>query len=187
MTNSNLKFENNPAPGDKSSGFVIAPGPGFSIFGGYMRGLFREKNPAWNGGIRNGQDGRMFILKPEHYRADINGYVLRSVLLAEKALGGPIPNGALVHHFDGNPANDHKNLILCENNKHHHLLHQRKRAYDACTANDTTIRQTFIFLLAVGLHVINTARINMNEKDIIKQRSYSHGKTKRIHTGRNRH
>ncbi len=136
MTNSNLKFENNPAPGDKSSGFVIAPGPGFSIFGGYMRGLFREKNPAWNGGIRNGQDGRIFILKPEHYRADINGYVLRSVLLAEKALGGPIPNGALVHHFDGNPANDHKNLILCENNKYHHLLHQRKRAYDACGRAD---------------------------------------------------
>ena len=34
MINLTFKFKNNPAPGDKSSRFVIAPGPGFSIFGG---------------------------------------------------------------------------------------------------------------------------------------------------------
>jgi len=55
------------------------------------RGLRGDKNPMWNGGIRHGGDGRIFILKPEHPRSDKNGYVLRSILFSEKALGKPIP------------------------------------------------------------------------------------------------
>jgi len=89
-------------------------------------------NHRWKGGTRRNGDGRMFELRRGHYRADQNGYVLKSILLAEKALGKALPPGAQVHHFDGNPANDYNNLVLCENQAYHHLLHKRKRAYKAC-------------------------------------------------------
>jgi len=96
------------------------------------RGLRGDKNPMWNGGIRHGGDGRIFILKPEHPRSDKNGYVLRSILFSEKALGKPIPPKARVHHFDGDTSNDHENLVICESQTYHSFLHQRKRAFDSC-------------------------------------------------------
>ncbi len=95
-------------------------------------GLRKERNPMWNGGTRKGQDGRIFLLRHSHPRSDTNGYVLRSVILAEKALGKPLPHNAQIHHFDENPSNDYNNLVLCENHRYHCFLHQRKRAYDAC-------------------------------------------------------
>lgn len=82
-----------------------------------------EKSPFWKGGIRNG-GGRPKI--------NSSGKFL-SVFKAEKALGKTLPPGTHVHHFDCDTANNqNNNLIVCENQKHHFLLHRRKRAYDAC-------------------------------------------------------
>jgi hypothetical protein len=54
------------------------------------------------------------------------------LLIAEKALGSPLPKGAQVHHVDENPLNnDPTNLVICPNQAYHSLLHQRQRAYDA--------------------------------------------------------
>jgi len=53
-------------------------------------------------------------------------------LLAETALGRPLPPGVEVHHADGDPANNSRgNLVLCEDRAYHKLLHQRRRALDA--------------------------------------------------------
>jgi hypothetical protein len=61
------------------------------------------------------------------------GYVLRSLLVAEQALGRPIDVGMHIHHVDGDSSNDENhNLVICENAKYHTLLHQRTRAYQAC-------------------------------------------------------
>lgn len=55
------------------------------------------------------------------------------VLIAEKALGSSLPNGAVVHHVDGNPANNTpSNLVICNNQAHHQEIHRRQRAFDAC-------------------------------------------------------
>jgi len=48
--------------------------------------------------------------------------------LAEKALGKPLPKGCIVHHVDGNPGNNKKyNLVICQDQRYHSLLHKRTR------------------------------------------------------------
>ena len=48
------------------------------------------------------------------------------VVIAEEALGKPLPKGAAVHHFT--PVQ----LVVCQSNGYHHLLHRRERAFRAC-------------------------------------------------------
>lgn len=55
------------------------------------------------------------------------------ILIAEKALGNALPEQAVVHHVDGNPANNvSSNLVVCNNQTHHLEIHRRQRAFDAC-------------------------------------------------------
>lgn len=64
------------------------------------------------------------------------GYVYRTVspnarkgehvIIAESALGRPMPEKAVVHHWDENPLNNFpSNLVICENQTYHLLLHAR--------------------------------------------------------------
>jgi hypothetical protein len=94
--------------------------------------LKAENNPNWKGGNRINQDGYVLILMPEHPRAR-GGYVGEHVLVAEKALGKFLPPGAVPHHHDGNRSNNSpSNLVICQDNSYHHLIHHRQRAYEAC-------------------------------------------------------
>lgn len=52
------------------------------------------------------------------------------VVLAEKALGKPLPRGAVVHHVDGDGRNNKNNLVVCPSQKYHALLHYRTRALE---------------------------------------------------------
>lgn len=55
------------------------------------------------------------------------------ILVAERALGKPLPIGAVVHHIDENKLNNTPtNLVICQDDAYHFLLHQRQRAIDAC-------------------------------------------------------
>ncbi len=59
--------------------------------------------------------------------------IFRHVLIAEKALGRPLPPKAKVHHVDEDRSNDaNGNLVICENQAYHQLLHRRMRALRAC-------------------------------------------------------
>lgn len=58
--------------------------------------------------------------------------VFAHTIVAELALGKPLPKGAVVHHVDGDKTNNERsNLVICENSAYHTLLHTRKKAYDA--------------------------------------------------------
>ncbi len=61
-----------------------------------------------------------------------NGSVLEHRAIAEKILGKPLPQKAILHHFNGvRSGNVPENLVICENRAYHSLLHQRQRAYFA--------------------------------------------------------
>ena len=68
-----------------------------------------------------------------HPKADADGAVYQHVLIAEKALGGYLPDKAQVHHVDYDHTNNSKdNLVICQDNAYHKLLHQRTDALRAC-------------------------------------------------------
>ncbi len=70
-------------------------------------------------------------LDPTHSRAH-RGYVYTHILIAESLLGKPLPPNAVVHHIDGDKIEYQNNLVLCENESYHQLLHQREIALRAC-------------------------------------------------------
>lgn len=85
-------------------------------------------NPNWRGGrIHNGQYPK--VRQPGHPRA-VNGYVFEHVLVAERAVGKPLPAGAQVHHVGDR--NDPRRIVVCQDQAYHALLHRRTRALEAC-------------------------------------------------------
>ena len=54
------------------------------------------------------------------------------VLVVERALGKPLPDGVEIHHVDGDGHNNHpSNLVICPDRAYHQLLHYRTRAHEA--------------------------------------------------------
>jgi len=81
----------------------------------------------------NDQKGYVLIWQPSHTRANTHGYVPEHILVAEKVLGKPLPKGVVIHHVDGNRSNNLPfNLVICQDDGYHHLLHWRERALKAC-------------------------------------------------------
>lgn len=94
-----------------------------------------SRGPRWKGGIarKGGRGGYTAHLLRGHPRADARGYVMEHILLAESALGKPLPVGAIVHHTDERKGQvDPRGLVICPNESYHQLLHQRSRALSAC-------------------------------------------------------
>ena len=87
---------------------------------------------CYKNGRRKHDQGYVQILCRNHPKAN-NGYVFEHILICEKVLGKHLPQGARPHHVNGiKNDNRNNNLVLCQDNTYHQLLHQRKRAYDAC-------------------------------------------------------
>lgn len=58
--------------------------------------------------------------------------VMKHVAAAERALGKPLPDGAEVHHVDGDTLNSaNANLVICQDNGYHKLLHLRAEVVSA--------------------------------------------------------
>ena len=91
---------------------------------------FRENNPHWKGGRYINYSGYQMVYNPEHNRASSNGYVREHIILAEKALGKPLPDGVQIHHCG--ETDDNSKIVICENQNYHRLLHLRADAYRDC-------------------------------------------------------
>ena len=94
----------------------------------YRKGHYaRVHPPKWSGGrIKRTGTPYFLIYAPGHLRADPSGYVREHILIAEKALGKPLPSGVVVHHHTP------EQPVICQNQGYHLILHQRKRALEAC-------------------------------------------------------
>jgi len=74
------------------------------------------------------------VKAPGHPKATVRsrGYVSEHILVAERALGRLLPAGAVIHHRDDDGTrNDNDNLVICENQSYHTLIHWRRRVYRA--------------------------------------------------------
>jgi hypothetical protein len=89
------------------------------------------EHPRWKGG-RTLERGYVRVLLPGHPRG-AKGYVREHIVIAEKALGRHLPDTAVVHHVDNERTNNsNTNLVICQDQAYHLLLHQRARALKAC-------------------------------------------------------
>lgn len=71
--------------------------------------------------------------KKRKYAMHDGRFVANAVKVVETTLGKRLPIGAVVHHADGNCANDAKgNLVVCPSKAYHNLIHARMAAFDAC-------------------------------------------------------
>lgn len=90
-----------------------------------------EKHSQWKGGVVMSYGYRK-VTQPDHPRAIQNRYVLEHILVAEKAMGKPLPRTAEIHHVNRDSSDNRpQNLVVCQDHLYHRLLHQRQRALDA--------------------------------------------------------
>ena len=90
-----------------------------------------KDHPQWKGG-ESLCNGYYMVYMPNHPRSHQNR-IFKSHLIVEKVLGNILPFTACIHHINGDSTNDaNNNLLVCENNSYHILIHTRDRAYKAC-------------------------------------------------------
>ena len=82
-------------------------------------------------GLKRG-DFRRFIYRHAQRSRPTRYYPVRDRtrvhrLLAERALGKPLPKRAEVHHADGSKTSITGPFVICENRQYHKLLHVRMR------------------------------------------------------------
>lgn len=95
-----------------------------------MFGKTGDKSAHWKGGRVVTSYGYVLIMKSDHPRANGQGYVFEHILVMEQILGGLLPDGAVVHHCNGDKADNRPyNLRLFSSQAEHktyHAYHGRK-------------------------------------------------------------
>ena len=90
-----------------------------------------KNHHSWNGGLTNLVGKYNYVSKLLNDRH--GGRILEHIEIVEKVLGKPLPDGAQIHHVNECCTdNRHQNLVICENQKYHALLHIRTRALRTC-------------------------------------------------------
>ena len=84
-----------------------------------------KRSYNWKGGKMK-SNGYWWIFKPEHPRANKNGYIKQSILVAEKCLKRYLTKEEIVHHIRNKDDDRPKMLYLFSNIKGHTRYHISK-------------------------------------------------------------
>lgn len=74
----------------------------------------------WKGGIKRSH-GYILIQVPDHPRASRQGYVREHILIWERANGNSLPEGWVIHHYNGIKHDNRPSNLLAMPNKKHEL------------------------------------------------------------------
>jgi hypothetical protein len=85
------------------------------------------RNHAWRGGRVLGPRGYVFIKALQHPMTDYRGYVLEHRLVMAAALGRSLDSNELVHHENGNRADNRLDNLRIVSRKEHPTLHQLEK------------------------------------------------------------
>lgn len=73
-----------------------------------------------------------------------SGKQYEHILIAEKALGRPLPPGAEVHHWDKDRWNNTPtNLVICPDHAYHMLIHKRMREAERKKSVPASLKDLF--------------------------------------------
>lgn len=99
---------------------------------GYEKGQVHRFRAGHNSRLRAAKSYRK-VSRPDHPRATATRTNIHAhVDIAERALGHCLPVTAQVHHVDGNRHNNaNYNLVICQDNAYHALLHIRAKTLRA--------------------------------------------------------
>jgi len=136
------------------------------VIRGIAEVLRNEKGQfASKGGVIE-HKGYTCIYKPEHPRAKTNGYVREHILVAEEMLGRPLDGEEVVHHINGDKADNRpENLEIfpthAEHVRHHNRTDGKKYSYNG---GEFTVAELSEF--SVVDYSVLTQRINKLGWDI---------------------
>lgn len=104
--------------------------------GNHQYGLTGPKNASFKTGIRTSNYGYILIYKPEHKRANCNGYVFEHILIMEKHLGRSLKyirhchsDNEVIHHKDYIKSNNNLSNLKLMTHVTHNSMHAKQRKY----------------------------------------------------------
>ncbi len=81
--------------------------------------------------------GYLAVYAPDHPRAKSRPYVYEHILVAEETIGRFLTRTEVVHHVDGDKANnDPGNLVVCANQAEHMRIHAEQALGEAYQAGN---------------------------------------------------
>jgi predicted nucleic acid-binding Zn ribbon protein len=99
-------------------------------YGAYRSTVFvGAANQHWRGGLSSsGSGSRRIVVVANGRHGQRTRYRYEHIVVAETALGKPLPVGAVVHHVNGDMHDNRPaNLLICQDRSYHSKLHARDR------------------------------------------------------------
>jgi len=108
-----------------------------TIYYHFKRLGFKRRPNQMSDKLKDFHRYRMLNIKPENHPrwkgGKLNRNIFKHILIAEKVIGKKLIKPHCIHHVNGNHSDNRNiNLVICENNNYHKLIHLRKKAFYAC-------------------------------------------------------